>query len=93
MSMTNLASTYVKVGKAKEAVALQEQVVEKFRALAEDHPLKGTKMHSFVATFYQRFIACAWIRMFVSRCNVQSGMRLWKSKSLPRSNSIASKLI
>ena len=40
--MTNLACTYVKVGRYKEAIALHEQVVEKFRALPEDHPFKGT---------------------------------------------------
>jgi hypothetical protein len=43
--MSNLASTYGKMGKFKEALALCEEVVEKYRVFPSDHTLKGTKLH------------------------------------------------
>ena len=93
MAMVNLASTYQKSGKMKEAIFILEQVIEKSRSLLADHPFKGTKfcrihLVEICLSIYEVFLFVHWItvknssRLFLmhnrfSRCNVQSWMHLW----------------
>ncbi len=70
--MVNLASTYQKTGKIKEAIALMEQVIEKNRSLPVDHPFKGTKfcrihLVEICLSIYEVFYLCIGLLLKIRR--------------------------